>query len=222
MREKTESTKYRKIAVRLLLFLLGTFLVALGIDCCAICGLGISPVSSIPYMLTFVVPLSFGTLTMLFHIVNIGFQYILERKWLNIRVFMQLPVAAALGILIDLIKAQMDFSMENLIKQVLFLLLGIVFTAAGMFLMLEMNLAQNPPDGTVALISKKTGIELGTVKILYDTSMTVVSVLTGWLLTKHIIGFGIGTVASAILVGRVLTWMRRKVRLESGNLLERI
>lgn len=214
MEEKTEYNKYGKIAGRLFLYLLGIFLVALGIDCCAKCGLGISPISSIPYMLSFVVPLSFGTLTMLFHIANIGFQYIAERKWLNVRVFLQIPVAAALGFLIDLIRDQMDFSMENWMEQILFLLLGIVCTAAGMLLMLEMNLAQNPPDGTVALISRKTGTELGTVKIMYDVVMTVVSVLTGWLLTGQVIGFGIGTVASAILVGRVLTWMREKVRLE--------
>lgn len=43
----------------------GLLSVSLGIVLCVKCGYGISPISSVPYALEFVVPLSFGTLSWL-------------------------------------------------------------------------------------------------------------------------------------------------------------
>ena len=63
--------------VRIALFITGTFAASFGIVLCKKCGLGISPVSSIPFVLEPVSSFSFGTLTFLFHLVNIVLQLIL-------------------------------------------------------------------------------------------------------------------------------------------------
>ena len=187
-------------------------MVSIGIVLCVRCGFGISPVSSLPYVGSCVSPLSFGTCTMLFHLVNIAIQYVGEKKIKNIRVLMQIPVAVLFGWLIDLFKKLMSFQATSLAEKILLLALSILFTALGMAFMLEMNLVQNPPDGTVALVSGKIGLEIGKVKIIYDISVTVLALLASGLLLKRIEGFGAATIASALFVGRTLTEIRKRIQ----------
>ena len=69
--------KRRSMAARLCVYALGIWLVSFGIVLCKKCGFGISPISCIPFVLEKLLPVSFGTLTMLFHLVNILLQMIL-------------------------------------------------------------------------------------------------------------------------------------------------
>lgn len=78
---------------RLVIYLLGMVCVSLGIVFCAQCGLGISPISGIPFVLKEILPLTFGQLTMLFHFVNIGFQMTLLKKVRDGKILLQIPVA---------------------------------------------------------------------------------------------------------------------------------
>lgn len=149
---------------------------------------------------------------MLFHLVNIGIQYVGEKKILNIRVFMQIPVAIFFGWLIDLVKMMMSFQISDLAGKFVLLALSIFFTAAGMACMIEMHLIQNPPDGTVAMISDKTGSEIGKIKIIYDIAMTVMAIVISFLVLKKVEGFGIATIASALFVGRTLTGIRKIIK----------
>lgn len=195
---------------RLGIYVVGMVTVSVGIVLCAKCGLGISPVSCWPYMLEELVPLSFGTLTMLYHFINILFQYIAERKLVNQRVLFQVPLAIVLGVLIDLIKGVVQFDNTVLVNQAVALMFSIFFTAIGMACMINMNLIQNPPDGTVRQISIMSGIELGTIKLTFDIVMVATSSIASFLLLGYPRGFGIATVLSAVFVGKVLTVFQRQ------------
>lgn len=72
----------QKVIYRLGIYIAGIILVSLGIILCVKCELGVSPISSVPYVLGYVTPLTFGTLTMLFHFCNSMIQYVLEKNWL--------------------------------------------------------------------------------------------------------------------------------------------
>ena len=62
--------KKERLLFRLMIYLAGIFMVSLGIVLCKKSELGISPISSVPYVLEYIVPVSFGTLTMFFHLAN--------------------------------------------------------------------------------------------------------------------------------------------------------
>jgi uncharacterized membrane protein YczE len=81
------------------------------------------------------------------------------------------PVAVVLGMLIDLIKGVVQFDNSIMVNQIAALIISIIFTAAGMACMINMNMVQNPPDGMVRQISIMSGVELGTVKLSYDITM---------------------------------------------------
>lgn len=202
----------KRPVARILIYLAGIVMVSLGIVLCKKCNLGISPISSIPFVLEDVVPLSFGTLTMLFHFVNTALQLALTKKLLDVRILMQVPLAFVFGRVIDFLQGIVVFDGTVLGYQLIALVLSAFFTALGMVAMISMDLIQNPPDGFVKQLSLKLKKELGTVKVSYDIACVLISVLLGLLFLKRIKGMGIATIVSAVFVGRTVTWMKRIIQ----------
>ena len=145
---------------------------------------------------------------MLFHFCNSMIQYILEKKLINAKVLLQIPVAFLFGIIIDFFKNIMSFNAENMIFKIFLMIMSIVCTALGMHLMLSMKLVQNPPDGTVNILARLLNKNIGTIKIYYDIFMVIISVILGIAFLHDLKGFGIATILSAIFVGKTLTVMK--------------
>lgn len=192
---------------RIAIYIAGVFLVSLGIVLCKKCGMGISPISSIPFVLAYITPLTFGNLTTLFHFTNIVVQMTLTRKIMDVKLLLQVPLAFVFGWIIDLLNFVIRFDEENLAYQILALSFSVFFTALGMVFMLDANLIQNPPDGTVKQISMMIKKKLGNVKMIYDISCVAVSVLISILFLHRLKGFGIATIVSALFVGRMIGWI---------------
>lgn len=198
----------KDIFQRVGIYVLGIFLVSLGIVLCKKCGLGISPISSIPFVLDKITPVTFGDLTMFFHFGNIALQMFLARNIRNPKLWMQVPLAFVFGWVIDWMDQRLVIDNAVLLFQLIVLVMSIVFTALGMVCMIDMNLIQNPPDGTVQKISILLKKELGTVKTVYDIICVVISGALGLLFLHEISGFGIATIASAIFVGKTIGKIR--------------
>ena len=196
---------------RLVIYLLGMVCVSLGIVFCAQCGLGISPISGIPFVLKEILPLTFGQLTMLFHFVNIGFQMTLLKKVRDGKILLQIPVAFLFGWLIDFLKRFVTIDQECLLMQFFALGLSIFFTALGMVMMVRMDLVQNPPDGFVKLAAEIFKKEFGSVKVLYDVVCVIFTLSIGMVCLKQPYGMGIATIASALLVGRTVSLINKIV-----------
>lgn len=196
---------------RICIYLIGMVFLSLGIVLCVKSQLGISPISSIAYVSQFILPLSFGALTMLFHLANSVIQYVLEHKWLNIKIILQVPVAVLFGVIIDGLEQLIQIEPANVILKWILLIFSVFFTALGMVFMLNMKFVQNPPDGTVNLLSNMLKVEMGRVKIVYDVICVLISILLSLIFLHRIVGFGIATIFSAIFVGRTLSWMQGNV-----------
>lgn len=196
---------------RIIIYLLGIVSVSLGIVFCAGCRLGISPISSVPFTLQRLLPLSFGTLTMLFHLCNILAQYVLERRAWNPKVLLQVPIAVLFGWLINFFQGLLALAPETLPVKLLYLLVSVFLTALGMVLMLNMDLIQNPPDGTVRQVSRMTGKELGFVKRCYDAAMVLLTLVLDLAFFQDAYGLGLATVVSAFGVGKMVTILQKAI-----------
>ncbi len=203
----------KKTIYRLEIYILGMVFVSLGIVLCVKCELGVSPISSVPYVLGYLTPFTFGTLTMLFHFCNCIVQYILEKKLFNVKVLLQIPVAFLFGVIIDFFKNMMRFHAENFVFKIFLMIMSIILTALGMHFMLSMQLIQNPPDGTVNILASLLDKNIGTIKICYDILMVVVSIILGFAFLHGLKGFGIATIFSAVFVGKTLTLMKKYIPL---------
>lgn len=207
----TDGMDRKKTGSRVLIYSIGIVTVSLGIVLCKKSNLGISPVSSIPFVLEEITGLSFGTLTMLFHLVNSLLQLVLAQKLWDMKIYLQILLALVFGVVIDALQNWVVIDGTCLPGQFAALAFSVIFTAAGMVCMIRMNLVQNPPDGTVRQLSQKFACELGRVKIYYDISCVVISMILGLLFLKGIRGFGIGTLVSAVMVRKMVSWMQAAI-----------
>lgn len=192
---------------RISFFLAGLICVCVGIVLCKKCALGISPISSIPYVLSLALPLSFGQFTMLFHFVNIAGQMILQKS-VRLKTSLQILLALVFSTVIDFFDSILSVPADYLPAQLEALILSIVFTALGMVLMVHADLIQNPVDGFVKQVAERVSKPLGTVKICYDLSCVVISLLLSMLLLRRLEGFGLATITSAVFVGKYVGWIR--------------
>ena len=198
----------KNTAARAVIYFIGILMVSLGIVLCKKSNLGISPVSSIPFVLEEITGLSFGRLTMYFHLGNIILQLFLERKLWDVKIYLQIPLAYVFGTVIDFFQQWVWIDGSQLLIQVLVLLFSVLFTAIGMVCMIQMNLIQNPPDGTVLRLSYLLARELGKVKIGYDIFCVLLSIALGIGFLNEIRGFGAATVVSAVFVGKTISWIK--------------
>ena len=82
----TEVTeKNDNIKIRLVVYLIGLFIMTLGISMSVKSNLGVSPVSSIPYTITCITGLEMGKAMILFHIVLVALQFVILRGAFQIK-----------------------------------------------------------------------------------------------------------------------------------------
>lgn len=87
----TEVTeKNDNIKIRLVIYLIGLFIMTLGISMSVKSNLGVSPVSSIPYTITCITGLEMGKATILFHIILVALQFLILRGAFQIKSLLRL------------------------------------------------------------------------------------------------------------------------------------
>ena len=87
----TEVTeKNDNIKILLVVYLIGLFIMTLGISMSVKSHLGVSPVSSIPYTITCITGLEMGKATILFHIVLVALQFVILRGAFQIKSLLRL------------------------------------------------------------------------------------------------------------------------------------
>lgn len=210
MKEENQQTAHKSLFQRIVIYIIGVFIQCFGIVLCVKCRLGISPINSIPYVLSRLIPLTLGTLSILFYLVNIAIQLILSKRKYYPSILLQLPISFLFGFVIDFWDGILP-NAANIPMQILCLCGSVFFTAFGIMILVAMHLVLDPPTGTIQAISRVTSRPIGSVKVIYDCTCVVVSVLVGFIGTHHLVGFGIATIVSALLVGRVLTLLQRTV-----------
>ncbi len=77
--EKTKTGKEQHLAVRLVVYFIGLFIMTLGISMSVKSNLGVSPVSSIPYTITCIFGLEMGKATIVFHVFLVILQILILR-----------------------------------------------------------------------------------------------------------------------------------------------
>ena len=93
---------FLRLPARLAVYCLGLLMLAFGIALAVNSNLGVSPVSSLPYVVSQFGFLSVGTTTILMHLIFICLQILLLRRQYDPLQLFQLPVALIFGSLTDL------------------------------------------------------------------------------------------------------------------------
>lgn len=200
------NTKEKNI-LRIVLYILGLNLTALGLILNTKSSFGSSPIVSVSYTISLLTDtISYSNLTFVLYLIMIIVELLLNKKnnMSIISILLQIPVSFLMTRLMSFYDSLFDLSHSSLVIRIIDLVLAIIIIGVGAALTLSLNLVPNPGDGFVDAIAKYTGLSLSLTKNIIDISFTSVSLLLGLIFRKEIIGVGIGTIFAMIFVGRVI------------------
>lgn len=194
---------------RIILFVGGLFVMSLGVGLSIKSGLGVTPISSIPYSLTLASGVNIGITTVIFNVLLVFFQIPILKKRFNPKRLLQLINAFMFGYFTDL-SLWILSPMPDLPLDVNFTLLivSMFLIAVGILIYMPANIAPLPGEGVVEAISLAYNKRFSKVKVCFDTSMVVLSLIICGLFTSDIFGsVNIGTILAAIFIGIIIRYL---------------
>ena len=192
---------------RILLFILGLFIMAFGVSFSIVSTLGTTPISSIAYALVLITNIDIGITTFVFNAALILLQFLILRSGFHKKRLLQLInciVFSYFNTLALAVVSQIPFD-GSVLMMAVFLIVSIFLIAFGIFVYMPANIAPLPGEGCVEAIAIVTGRRFSTVKILFDASMVLTAIIMCWLWYASPFGaVNIGTIISAFMVGFTL------------------
>lgn len=187
---------------RIILFMAGTLINALGITLITKAYLGTSPISSLPFVLSLGFSPSFGTLTFVFNMIFFAGQVILLKKDFPKLQILQIPITIIFSLLIDFFMYIFrHVKPANYILSLILLVLGCSVMALGITLAVRAKLILTPGNAFVQALSDRTKKPYGNVEIVFDTTLTVLAIIASFILFGKFRGVREGTIISSFLVG---------------------
>ena len=193
---------YFKLARRYCVFVFGLFLMALGIALSIRADMGITPISSLPYVVSLGVPLTVGMLTILLHAGFLLIEFFLMRREFEGVQLLQLAAAVVFGACIDVTLVLTEWLVPgNYAEQWLLLVVSCVLLGIGICFEVAPNVLMMASEGRITAAVRRFHAEFGTVKIVVDVGLVVSSIVLSLLMFSTVYGVREGTVAAAVLVG---------------------
>jgi uncharacterized membrane protein YczE len=185
---------------------------ACGISLSIRADMGITPISSLPYILSLCTPLTVGMLTILLHAGFLLIEYLLMRKEFEILQLLQLPAALVFGIFIDLTLSGMAWLVPvSYAEQCLLLVISCVLLAVGTSFEVAPNVLMMASEGMITAFVRRFKVEFGSVKIGLDGTLVIVSVILSLAIFSSLHGIREGTVIAAVLVGICIKFVKLPV-----------
>lgn len=198
-----------QLGVRLAVYCLGLLVLAFGIALSVNSNLGVSPVSSLPYVVSQILNVSLGTCTVIVYTLYVFAQMALLRKF-QPALLLQLAFSTLFGYFVDGAKAVLgDFMLPTYFGQLAMLAGSIVLIAFSLVLYIDVQLAPMPAEGLVGCIADKLGKPFSKIKTLFDCASVLVGTVLCFLFLGRLAGIREGTVITALLVGRIMGWFRK-------------
>ena len=198
------STKKKQMSMRVVIYLFGMVLLALGITLNTQAGLGASAIVSVPYTISQGTGMNFANLTLIAYCVLVVAQFFIKgknRRWIDA---LQVVVSIVFTRFMALFQYVIGYESGVFINDLVVLLFGILFTGIGAAMTVDMNLIPNPGDGIVSSLAERFNRELGFCKIC--------SLAIGLAFGNPLMGIGLGTVLSMLGVGRVIYFFNKAAK----------
>lgn len=203
--------------IRVLFYCIALFFMALGVAFSANSDLGISPVNSLPYVISDIVKKQPGTCVTIVFCIYIVVQILLLRREFNPVNLFQIAFSTIFGYFVNFTRWMVgDFLFPGgYAGRLLMQGFGILFVAFGVFLYLDVDLVPMPMEGMTMAIAKKAGRPFTTVKTIVDCSTVAIGIVLT-IACLHRIPFidsGVrireGTIIAALVTGKVIQLIKK-------------
>lgn len=192
----------------LVVLFMGISLMSIGIALAKLAQLGTSPISSIPNVMSYIMPLSIENLTIIFMILMIVLQMILLRE-VNLSIMLQIVPGVIFGWLIDVFvvgftRLGLPVFMDHYFEQLVFTLIGMLVLSFGVFLEVNSRSILMPGEGLVVALTLRTKQPFGKLKMFTDLTMVAVALIISLLYFQGLVGIREGTLITALFTGRLV------------------
>ena len=152
-----KTTTPARLAARLGIYTLGLLILAFGIALAVNCELGVSPVSSLPYVVSLIFNVSLGTCTTIVYATYVLLQMVLLRKF-QPALLLQLVFSTIFGWFVDGAKYVLgDFCLPTYFGQLAMLAASIVLIGFSLVLYIDVKLAPHARRGSGGLPRRQAG-----------------------------------------------------------------
>ena len=198
-----------KLAARLGIYCLGLLILAFGIALAVNCKLGVSPVSSLPYVVSLIFNVSLGTCTILVYIGFILLQMVISRKF-QPALLLQLVFSTIFGYFVDGAKYVLgDFCLPGYVGKLVMLAASIVLIGFSLVLYIDVKIAPMPAEGLVGCLADRLGKPFSKMKTAFDCTSVLLAAVLSLVFLGKLTGIREGTVLTALLVGKMMGILRK-------------
>ena len=164
--------------------------------------LGISPTSSLPYVISVASDFSLGQMTFVYNLLLILAQYLLLRNKFHKIQLLQIPMSVIFSFFIDVFMNVWSWvTPESYVLKMAALLIGVTLIAFGIAIQGIANVLMLPGEGLVYAVSRYFRIDLSKVKTGNDVILVVCAAILSVIYLGIIDGIREGTLIAALLTG---------------------
>lgn len=202
------------ITKRISIYIIGLFLLSLGATFSILAGIGVSPVTSLPYAFALITPLSVGITTVLANFVFIVLQAIILKKIRWKIFFIQLIISFLFGFFMDftiwLTKGLPEAT--SIVLIIVYLAISLIIVALALLLYFTANLPTMPYDSLTHVIANTWKMPFSKAKITSDMLNVVLSLVICLLFIQSFGAIGIGTFIAAYGIGKIVGVLLHKLQ----------
>ena len=195
----------KRYGFRYFWFFVGVLINSFGVAFITKASLGTSPISSVPYVLSFQFPLTLGQFTFLLNSLFLLLQIaLLGRKFPPLQL-LQLAATAVFSGFLDVSMALLSWLQPaGLAEKLVSLLAGCAVLALGIAIEVAPDILVVPGEGIVRAIALVSGKKFGSVKVAFDVALVLIAVALSLWFFHGLHGVREGTVLAALGVGKFL------------------
>lgn len=186
-------------------YLIGLFLLALGITFTLISNLGAGGWDALVENLYKLTDIKIGNWLIIIAFILLIVAAILKKEFLNYKAFI---VSVILGKLIDFCYYPLIqvLKSENFVIKFFILFIGLILVGIGCAMMFVTKLPKNHTETFVFSIVDTTGISYRKIKTVADVSALIIAIVIGFKL-KDFSNLGLGTIFSSFFMGSIIHYM---------------
>lgn len=205
----------KEIIKRTIFCILGLFIAGIGVAVTKKGELGVSPISSVANVLSIKYSaLTLGNWLIIWNCVLILGQIIILRKRFRLFQLLQIPMSFLFGYFTDFgMWLIATIHVDTYFMRLVMVLLGIVIMGLGISVSVIADLILNSGEAFVKAVADTTQKEFGNLKIGFDISCMMLSVILSLIFFDfRIVGTREGTVIAALLTGFVIRFFTKRIR----------
>ena len=197
-------------AFRILIYCGALFLMAIGVALSVNSNLGVSPVNSLPYVISQIIHVQMGTCVTVLFCFYILLQIVILRKDFHPVNLLQIVFSTVFGYFVDFAKMLVgDFAIPTYFGKLVMLAASIFLIALGVMLYIDVELVPMPMEGLSSCIAKKLGKPFPTMKTVVDCLVVLTGLVLSLVFLGKLDGIREGTVITAAVTGKLIALFRK-------------